>query len=71
MLLAALLTGAAAAGLLRLLQGVLPAGKAGELLSLALCALSGAAVYFLAARALGLQEAKLAFSLVKRIGKRG
>ena len=42
-----------------------------RLLSLALCALSGAAVYFLAARALGLQEAKLAFSLVKRIGKRG
>ena len=71
MLLAALVTGLWAWGLLSLLSGALPAGKAGELLCLAACALSGALVYFLAAAALGLQEARLALTLLKRIGKRG
>ena len=52
------------------LSGWLPAGKAGELLSLALCAGLGAAVYFLLTFFLGLGEAKLALSLVKK-QKRG
>ena len=42
-----------------------------SVLCLAACALSGALVYFLAAAALGLQEARLALTLLKRIGKRG
>ena len=53
------------------LEGVLPAGKAGEALALGLCALGGAAVYFALAFCLGLGEARLSASLVKQIGKRG
>jgi len=69
MLLAAFLMGLCAHGVLAGLEYVLPAGKMGELLALGLCALSGLAVYFLLALALGLSEARLVFSLFKR--KRG
>lgn len=43
-----------------------PAGKLGELLALGLCALLGVALYFTFALLLGLDEAKLALSLVRR-----
>ena len=66
MLLAAAVTGVCAAGLLAALPGVLPGGKLGELLELGLAALAGIAVYFLMALALGLDEARLAASLIRR-----
>ena len=50
--------------------GLFPAGKVGEAATLALCALSGVAAYFLLARLLGLEEAKIAGALVLR-RKRG
>lgn len=71
MLAAAALTGLCAAAALAALQSALPGGKLGELLSLGLCALAGAAVYFLAALVLGLEEARMAVRLGKRFGKRG
>ncbi len=70
MLLAALATGLCAARVLSALAAVLPAGKAGELLSLGGCTLAGLAVYFLLTLALGLPEAKLSLSLIKNL-KRG
>ena len=71
MVLCALAMGLAAWLALGWLEGVLPAGKAGEALALGLCALGGAAVYFALAFCLGLGEARLSASLVKQIGKRG
>ena len=68
MLLAAAVTGLAAAGVLSLLTGVLPGGKIGELLSLGGCALVGLAVYFLLTLALAVPEARLVVSLAR--GKR-
>ena len=50
--------------------GLFPTGKVGEAATLALCALSGVAAYFLLARLLGLEEAKIAGALVLR-RKRG
>ena len=71
MVLCALAMGALVWLALGRLEGVLPAGKAGEALALGLCALGGAAVYFALAFCLGLGEARLAVRLVKRFGKRG
>ena len=71
MLLAAAATGLCAAGALGGLEALLPAGKAGELLCLGLCALLGAAVYFLLALAMGLGEARLCLVWIKRVIKRG
>lgn len=71
MLAAAVLTGLCAWCVLCGLEQLLPGGKLSELASLCLCALAGVLVYFGAAFALGLPEAKLALLAVKRIGKRG
>lgn len=68
MLLAAAVTGLAAAGVLSLLTGVLPGGKLGELLCLGVCALIGLVVYFVLTLALAVPEAKLVVSLAR--GKR-
>lgn len=65
MLLAAAVTGLAAAGVLSLLTGVLPGGKIGELLSLGGCALVGLIVYFVLTLALAVPEAKLVVSLAR------
>ena len=53
------------------LSALLPAGKAGELLLLGACAALGAAVYFLLAGLMRLEEMGLARDLMKRILKRG
>ena len=53
------------------LEGVLPGGKMGELLTLGLCAGGGAALYFLLVLLLRVEEAGLCLSLVKKILKRG
>ncbi len=66
MLVAAGATGLSAWGVLRLLQGILPAGKLGELLSLALCALTGVAVYFLLTALFGVQEIRLVLAAVSQ-----
>ena len=66
MLLAAAVTGLCAAGLVTVLPGVLPGGKLGELLVLGLSALAGVIVYFLMALLLGLDEARMAASLLRR-----
>ena len=50
---------------------LLPAGKAGEVLALGLCAALGAALYFVLALILGVDEAGLCVSLVKKTLKRG
>ena len=71
MVLAAAATGLCAAGVLSLLTPLLPPGKLGELVCLGCCALAGAGVYALLTLALGLEEARLGLSLVKRLGKRG
>ena len=71
MLLAAVLTGLYAAGVQIGLTALLPAGKLAELLTLALCALTGAGVYFLLALKLGLEEARTSLSLLKHLWKRG
>ena len=71
MLLAAVLTGLYAAGVQIGLTALLPAGKLAELLTLALCALTGAGVYFLLALKLGLEEARTSQSLLKHLWKRG
>ena len=71
MLLCALAMGLCALGVLHAAQAVLPANKIGETIALGACALSGAAVYFLLALALGLGEAKMSVSLVKQMRKRG
>ena len=71
MALCALMMGGAAWLALGWLESVLPAGKLGEALTLGLCALAGAAVYFALAFGLGLREARLSVSLVKQIRKRG
>ena len=49
----------------------LPAGKAGELLLMAACALAGCAVYFTAAALVDLPEGRLLRQLAARLGKRG
>ena len=71
MVLCAVAMGLCAMGVLHVAQGVLPGNKIGETISLGLCALSGAAVYFLLALGLGLGEAKLSVSLIKQMLKRG
>ena len=50
---------------------LLPAGKAGEVLALGLCAALGAALYFVLTLILGVDEAGLCVSLVKKTLKRG
>lgn len=50
---------------------LLPAGKAGELLCLGLCALLGVVLYFLLALILRVEEAELCVSMVKKTLKRG
>lgn len=70
MLLATLVMGLCARGVLDLLTAVLPAGKPGELLSLGLCALAGVAVYGVLSVVLRIPEAALVLSFLKR-GKRG
>lgn len=71
MLLCTVVMGLCAWGVLAAAKGVLPAGKLGELVSIGVCALSGGAVYFLTAAALGLEEAKMAGTVLKQILKRG
>lgn len=71
MLAAAAVTGVCAALVLAVLPGLLPGGKAGELLALGACALAGVIVYFCAALALGLDEARTVLTLGGRLGKRG
>ena len=66
MLAAAAVTGLCAAGMLAVLPGVLPGGKTGELISLALCALAGVLVYFLMALLLRLDEARTVLALFRR-----
>lgn len=70
MLLCTLITAGAAWGTLSLAVG-LGTGKGALLISLALTAAAGGGAYFLSALLLGLDEAKLALSTVKRILKRG
>ena len=53
------------------LTGFLPEGKLGELLLLGLCAAIGVVIYAIAVTVMGLSEAKLAWNLLKRKGKRG
>ena len=53
------------------LTGLLPAGKAGELVLLGGCALAGVAVYFITAAAAGLSEARTAGHMLTRLWKRG
>ena len=71
MLLCAVIMGLCAFLVLSGAERILPANKIGETAALALCALSGAAVYFVLALGLGLGEAKLSVSLIKQILKRG
>lgn len=66
MLLAAVVTGLCAAGVLSVLGQALPAGKVGELAALTACALAGVAAYFLLTLVLGVREAKLTFSIFKK-----
>ena len=53
------------------LAAALPAGKMGELVLLGACAALGAAVYFLLAGLLRLEEMELARSFWKKLRKRG
>ena len=53
------------------LESLLPAGKLGELLLLGLCAAVGAAVYFVLAALLGLEEMSLAKDVWNKLRKRG
>lgn len=71
MLLAAAVMALAARAAFNLTGQVLLSGKLCDLVGLGACALTGAAVYFLLALALGLDEAKMSLSLVKQLGKRG
>ena len=71
MLAAAAVTGLTAWLLLGWLGSVLPAGKMGELLSLALCAGGGVAVYFGVTLSMGMEEAAMTAALIKRLLKRG
>lgn len=71
MLAATVVMALCAGGALSYATGLLPDSKLGELLCLGMCALSGVVVYFLLSLLLGLQEAKMSLSLVKRLGKRG
>ena len=67
MLAAAAVTGLTAWLLLGWLGSVLPAGKMGELLSLALCAGGGVAVYFGVTQSMGMEEAAMTAALIKRL----
>ena len=71
MLASAAVTGLTAWLLLGWLGSVLPAGKMGELLSLALCAGGGVAVYFGVTLSMGMEEAAMTAALIKRLLKRG
>lgn len=71
MILCAAAMGACAFAVLSGAEHVLPANKIGETVALGLCAMSGVAVYFVLALALGLGEAKLSVSFLKQILKRG
>lgn len=71
MLLACLVMGLCAHWGLSSLTALLPAGKLGELLCLGGCALIGAAVYALVCLGLGVEEARLGLTLIKRLVKRG
>ena len=66
MLLAAAVMGACVWSVLGVLPALLPGGKLGELLCLGLCAGLGAALYFLLALLLRVDEVKLVVSLVRR-----
>ena len=71
MLLCTLLMAAAVWAVRGGLGPLLPAGKAGELLLMAACALAGCAVYFTAAALVDLPEGRLLRQLAARLGKRG
>lgn len=71
MLLCTLAMAAVVLGVRAGLSALLPAGKAGELILLGACAAAGAAAYFLTAAAAGLDEARLAGRLVRKLLKRG
>ena len=58
--------GVCAGGVLQGASALLPPGKGGELLCLCLCVGTGAAVYFLLTWVLGVEEARLSLSLVKK-----
>ena len=64
-------TSASRAVFASVLAGALPAGKLGELVLLGACAALGAAVYFLLAGLLRLEEMELARSFWKKLRKRG
>ena len=66
MALAALAVGLCAGAAQGWLAGLLPGGKAGQALVLGVCALGGAALYFLLTLAMGLEESRLALSLVRK-----
>lgn len=68
---AAALMGLCAHLVLSLLAPMLPANKLGQLVSLALCALVGAALYGALTVALRLQEATLTLNMMKQLRKRG
>ena len=71
MLLGVSLMGLAVWGISRLLVGVLPGGKAGEVILLGAGAGTGVLAYFAATAAMGLAEAGLVKNVVKRMLKRG
>ena len=71
MALAAGTMGLCVRGVLGVLAGLLPAGKLGELVCLAVCALLGVALYFLLALVLRVEEAGLCVDLAKKTLKRG
>ncbi len=62
--------GVCAWGVLQGASALLPPGKGGELLCLCLCVGTGAAVYFLLTWVLGVEEARLSLSLVKKQWRR-
>ena len=62
--------GLCAWGVLQGASALLPPGKGGELLCLCLCVGTGAAVYFLLTWVLGVEEARLSLSLVKKQWRR-
>ena len=71
MVFSALVMFAAVSALASAAEPLLPDGKAGGLLSLALSGGAGLIVYFAVACALGLSEARLGLSLLKQLLKRG
>ena len=71
MLLAALMMSGVVLGLSGVAAPLLPAGRMGELFTLALSGGAGLCIYFAAACVLGLSEARLGLDLMKQLLKRG